>query len=390
MAHYVLSFKMNVFQPFRKSHPIIRILNYSLIDLPAPINLSAWWNFGSLLGLCLVIQILTGLILAIHYTADADLAFSSVSHIIRDVEGGWLYRLVHANGASAFFACLYLHIGRGMYYGSYINIEVWNIGVVLFLGVMITAFLGYVLPWGQMSFWGATVITRLATAVPYAGKDIVLWLWGGYAVGNATLKRFFVLHFILPFILAALRVLHLFFLHVTGSNNPLGINRDVDKIPFHPYYLVKDLFGIVLFRIIFFCLVAFYPNVLIDPVNYIPADPYKTPLHIQPEWYFLFAYAILRSIPNKVGGVLALGGSVLVLFLVPLFHCGNFRRMSFYPINQILFWRFIVCFCLLTWVGTCPVWSPFIECGQVLTVLYFLYFPFSSIRRILWDSLILK
>lgn len=230
-----------------------------------------------------------------------------------------------------------MHIGRGVYYGSYANLEVWNIGVVLFVGVMATAFLGYVLPWGQIRFWGATVITSLFTAVPYAGKDIVLWLWGGYAVGNATLKRFFVLHFILPFGLAALRVLHLFYLHVTGSNNPLGIRRDVDKIPFHPYYLVKDLFGIVLFFLFLFILVSFFPNALIDPVNYIPADPYKTPLHIQPEWYFLFAYAILRSIPNKVGGVLALAGAVIVLFFVPFFHCGQFRSISFYPLNQILF-----------------------------------------------------
>lgn len=381
---------MIIFQPFRKSHPIVRILNYSLIDLPAPINLSIWWNFGSLLGVCLVVQIVTGLFLAIHYTPDAELAFSSVSHIVRDINGGWFYRLLHANGASAFFACLYLHIGRGMYYGSYINIEVWNIGCVLFLCVMATAFLGYVLPWGQIRFWGATVITSLFTAVPYGGKDIVLWLWGGYAVGNATLKRFFVLHFILPFVLIALTVIHLFYLHVTGSNNPLGLNRDVDKVPFHPYYLVKDLVGIVIFFILLLGFVGFYPDVLIDPTNYIPADPYKTPLHIQPEWYFLFAYAILRSIPNKVGGVLALLGAVCILFFIPFFHCGKFRRMAFYPLNQILFWMFVVCFFLLTWIGTCAVYRPYIECGQIITVLYFLYFPFSSFARMGWDFLILN
>nr|YP_009192179.1 cytochrome b [Owenia fusiformis]ALO81691.1 cytochrome b [Owenia fusiformis] len=378
-----------MYSPFRKVHPVVRIINGSLVDLPAPINLSAWWNFGSLLGLCLVIQILTGLFLAMHYTPHVDMAFSSVSHIMRDVNSGWFLRSMHANGASAFFVCMYVHVGRGMYYGSYFMLETWNIGVILLFGVMGTCFLGYVLPWGQMSFWGATVITNLLSAIPYVGQLMVEWAWGGFSVGNATLNRFFVLHFLLPFLLVALVILHLLFLHQTGSNNPLGLNSDVDKIPFHPYYVVKDVFGMVMFFFVLFMFVLFTPDLLMDPENFIPANPLSTPPHIQPEWYFLFAYAILRSIPNKLGGVVALLVSILVLFLVPFLHVGSFRAMSFYPMNQFLFWGFVSIFLLLTWIGACPVEAPYIFMGQVLTAGYFVYFGVNMIVCKFWDYLVM-
>jgi len=328
-------------RPIRKVHPVLKIVNGALVDLPAPSNLSIWWNFGSLLGLCLGIQILTGLFLAIHYTAHVDLAFNSVVHITRDVSYGWLLRSLHANGASWFFICIYFHIGRGIYYGSFINQHTWNIGVILLFLTMGTAFLGYVLPWGQISFWGATVITNLLSAVPYLGKILVEWVWGGFAVDNATLTRFFALHFLLPFAILAMTILHLLFLHETGSNNPLGLNRDGEKIPFHSYYSFKDLVGFLILLFLLSALVLFSPQLLTDPENFIPANPLVTPVHIQPEWYFLFAYAILRSIPNKLGGVVALVAAVAILFIIPLTHQGKFRTTSFYPLNQILFWTFV-------------------------------------------------
>nr|QDV39939.1 cytochrome b [Iberolacerta aranica] len=356
----------------RKQHPLFKIINSSFIDLPTPSNISAWWNFGSLLGLCLTIQIITGLFLAMHYTADTSSAFTSITHIHRDVQHGWLIRNLHSNGASMFFICLYLHIGRGLYYGSYTNTETWNIGVLLLLLVMATAFMGYVLPWGQMSFWGATVITNLLSAVPYVGPTLVEWVWGGFAIDNATLTRFFTLHFLLPFIIMGTSMVHLLFLHETGSNNPTGLNSNSDKIPFHPYYSYKDLLGALLMLLCLLSLALFFPNLLGDPENFSPANPLVTPPHIKPEWYFLFAYAILRSIPNKLGGVLALLFSILVLFIVPLTHLSKQRSLSYRPLSQALFWLLISDILILTWIGGQPVEHPFIIIGQIASALYFL------------------
>nr|AIG93745.1 cytochrome b [Monodelphis sp. 1 SEP-2014]AIG93746.1 cytochrome b [Monodelphis sp. 1 SEP-2014]AIG93747.1 cytochrome b [Monodelphis sp. 1 SEP-2014] len=355
----------------RKTHPLMKIINHSFIDLPAPSNISAWWNFGSLLGICLVIQILTGLFLAMHYTSDTLTAFSSVAHICRDVNYGWLIRNLHANGASMFFMCLFLHVGRGIYYGSYLFKETWNIGVILLLTVMATAFVGYVLPWGQMSFWGATVITNLLSAIPYIGSTLVEWIWGGFSVDKATLTRFFAFHFILPFIILALVIVHLLFLHETGSNNPTGINPNSDKIPFHPYYTIKDALGLILMILVLVSLAMFSPDMLGDPDNFTPANPLNTPPHIKPEWYFLFAYAILRSIPNKLGGVLALLASILVLLVIPFLHTSKQRSLMFRPISQVLFWLLTANLLTLTWIGGQPVEQPFIIIGQLASILYF-------------------
>nr|YP_009228351.1 cytochrome b [Pelophylax cf. bedriagae AFL1]YP_009228364.1 cytochrome b [Pelophylax cf. bedriagae MPFC1082]WHL46330.1 cytochrome b [Pelophylax cerigensis]AKQ19780.1 cytochrome b [Pelophylax cf. bedriagae AFL1]AKQ19793.1 cytochrome b [Pelophylax cf. bedriagae MPFC1082]WHL46343.1 cytochrome b [Pelophylax cerigensis]WHL46356.1 cytochrome b [Pelophylax cerigensis] len=358
----------------RKSHPLLKIINGSFIDLPSPANISVWWNFGSLLGVCLIAQIATGLFLAMHYTADTSLAFSSVAHICRDVNNGWLLRNLHANGASFFFICIYLHIGRGLYYGSYLYKETWNIGVILLFLVMATAFVGYVLPWGQMSFWGATVITNLLSAAPYVGTDLVQWIWGGFSVDNATLTRFFTFHFILPFIIAAASMIHLLFLHQTGSSNPTGLNSNLDKITFHPYFSYKDLLGFAIMLGALAALSTFAPNLLGDPDNFTPANPLVTPPHIKPEWYFLFAYAILRSIPNKLGGVLALLLSILVLFLMPIIHTSKLRSLMFRPIAKTLFWALIANTAILTWIGGQPVEDPFITIGQIASGLYFLIF----------------
>nr|YP_010574471.1 cytochrome b [Chaetodipus penicillatus]UZH94565.1 cytochrome b [Chaetodipus penicillatus] len=355
----------------RKTHPLMKMVNHAFIDLPAPSNISSWWNFGSLLGLCLIIQIASGLFLAMHYTSDTISAFSSVAHICRDVNYGWLIRYIHANGASLFFICLYLHIGRGIYYGSYMYKETWNIGIALLFLTMATAFMGYVLPWGQMSFWGATVITNLLSAIPYVGTGLVEWIWGGFSVDKATLTRFFAFHFILPFIIAATAMVHLLFLHETGSNNPLGIPSNSDKIPFHPYYTLKDLLGVMIILALFLTFVLFFPDLLGDPDNYSPANPLNTPPHIKPEWYFLFAYAILRSIPNKLGGVIALVLSILVLALFPFLHTANQRSMMFRPISQLLFWVLVSDLFILTWIGGQPVEPPFIIIGQIASILYF-------------------
>nr|BCO16619.1 cytochrome b [Lucasium damaeum] len=356
----------------RKTHPILKIINDSFIDLPTPSNISAWWNFGSLLGFCLIIQIITGLFLAMHYTADTTMAFSSIAHITRNVNYGWLIRNIHANGASMFFICLYLHVGRGMYYGSHLYKETWNVGVILLLTTMATAFMGYVLPWGQMSFWGATVITNLLSAIPYIGSTLVEWIWGGFSVDNATLSRFFTFHFVLPFMIAGLAILHLLFLHESGSNNPTGLNSNPDKIPFHPYFSSKDLLGALLMIMTLLSLALFAPNMLGDPENFTPANPLSTPPHIKPEWYFLFAYAILRSIPNKLGGVLALLFSVTILLLFPMLHLSKQRSHSFRPTSQILFWTFIANILILTWIGGQPVEDPFILIGQWTSATYFL------------------
>ncbi|YP_001425550.1 cytochrome b (mitochondrion) [Lucilia sericata] len=375
-------------KPLRIKHPIFSIANSALVDLPAPINISAWWNFGSLLFLCLMIQILTGLFLAMHYTADINLAFNSVNHICRDVNYGWLLRTMHANGASFFFICIYLHVGRGIYYGSYLFTPTWLVGVIILFLVMGTAFMGYVLPWGQMSFWGATVITNLLSAIPYLGIDLVQWVWGGFAVDNATLTRFFTFHFILPFIVLAATLIHILFLHETGSNNPMGLNSNIDKIPFHPYFTFKDIVGFIVMTMILLLLVLINPYLLGDPDNFIPANPLVTPVHIQPEWYFLFAYAILRSIPNKLGGVIALVLSIAILAILPFYHLSKFRGIQFYPINQILFWVMVVTVILLTWIGARPVEEPYVLVGQILTVVYFAYFMFNPLIIKWWDNLL--
>nr|YP_010432116.1 cytochrome b [Winthemia sumatrana]USW04713.1 cytochrome b [Winthemia sumatrana] len=375
-------------KPLRIKHPIFQIINSSLIDLPAPINISSWWNFGSLLFLCLMIQILTGLFLAMHYTADINLAFNSVNHICRDVNYGWLLRTLHANGASFFFICIYLHVGRGIYYSSYLFTPTWMVGVIILFLVMGTAFMGYVLPWGQMSFWGATVITNLLSAIPYIGIDLVQWVWGGFAVDNATLTRFFTFHFILPFIVLAATMIHILFLHETGSNNPMGLNSNINKIPFHPYFTYKDIVGFIIMMMILILLVLINPYLLGDPDNFIPANPLVTPIHIQPEWYFLFAYAILRSIPNKLGGVIALVISIAILMILPFYHLSKFRGIQFYPINQIMFWMMTVTVILLTWIGARPVESPYVLIGQILTIIYFSYFMLNPLIIKWWDKLL--
>nr|YP_010264230.1 cytochrome b [Ophrygonius sp.]UFK32147.1 cytochrome b [Ophrygonius sp.]UIN24742.1 cytochrome b [Ophrygonius sp.] len=367
--------------------PLLKIINMSLVTLPSPSNLSNWWNFGSALGLCLSIQLITGILLSMHYSASIFLAFDSIIHICRNVNYGWLIRTLHANSASMFFICLYLHIGRGMYYSSYKLIHTWLIGVSIFFITMMTAFLGYVLPWGQMSFWGATVITNLISAIPYFGTMIVMWLWGGFAIENATLTRFYSFHFILPFILMFLIIIHLLFLHQTGSNNPLGLKVNIDKIHFYPFFMWKDMWNFSLLILFLLMITLISPYLLSDPDNFLMANPLVTPIHIQPEWYFLFAYAILRSIPNKLGGVLALLMSIMVLFILPFMN-KKILTSSFYPMNKIMFWMFFQSFLLLTWMGMNPVEPPFILMGQILTIMYFSYFLLNWVMFKLWDMLL--
>nr|YP_009408668.1 cytochrome b [Elysia timida]ANP26535.1 cytochrome b [Elysia timida] len=347
----------------------------NLGGLPSPVSISIWWNGGSILGLLLGLQIVTGLFLSMHYTADLVNTFSSVIHIVRDTPGGWLFRNFHANGASLFFVFIYLHMARGLYYQSYMTQpRSWLVGVTIFIVSMATAFLGYVLPWGQMSFWGATVITNLLSAIPYLGPSIVEWVWGGFSVGQSTLNRFFSLHFILPFLIGGLSALHIIFLHEKGSTSPIGDLTHVSKTTFHPYYSWKDMVGFLVLAFVIVILGFFYPAVLGDPENFIPANPMVTPVHIQPEWYFLFAYAILRSIPSKLGGVVALGMSVAIFYFLPLGRGKMAMPAAFTPPYQFTFWLFIVFFILLTWLGACPIEEPYMSLAVPLTFIYFAWF----------------
>jgi len=360
-----------------KSHPILRMVNSYLIDSPQPSNLSYLWNFGSLLAFCLIIQIITGVTLAMHYNPSVLEAFNSVEHIMRDVNNGWLIRYLHSNTASAFFFLVYLHIGRGLYYGSYRSPRTltWVIGTIILVVMMATAFLGYVLPYGQMSLWGATVITNLMSAIPWIGQDIVEFIWGGFSVSNATLNRFFSLHFVLPFVLAALALMHLIVLHDTvGSGNPLGVSGNYDRIPFSPYYIFKDLITIFLFIIILSVFVFFMPNLLGDSENYVIANPMQTPPAIVPEWYLLPFYAILRSIPNKLLGVIAMFSAILILLIMPFSDLSRSRGIQFKPLSKIIFYVFMANFLVLMQLGAKHVESPFIEFGQISTILYFSHF----------------
>nr|YP_784030.1 cytochrome b [Acanthocardia tuberculata]ABF60136.1 cytochrome b [Acanthocardia tuberculata] len=353
---------------------VLKFISSALYDLPVPKNLNFWWNFGSMLGVCLISQILSGLLLVVHYTPHVDLAFDSVCHIVRDVPNGWFLRSYHANGATMFFVCLYIHMGRGLYYHSFYFTKTWMIGVSLYLFSMAEAFFGYVLPWGQMSYWGATVITNLLTAIPYIGDMLAQWVWGGYTIGDPTLKRFFVLHFLVPFLMLVMVMIHILYLHDHGSSNPLGVSSDLDWYSFPSYYSTSDLVGILgMVSInVGVCLVA--PDYFGNAANFIKADPMKTPIHIQPEWYFLFAYSILRSIPSKGGGAFALLMSVTILYFLPLTPRTYFRGLAFNVVGQVYYWLFVVDFVLLSWVGTCPVEEPYILLGQCLTVFYFSYF----------------
>lgn len=370
-----------------QSHPLVKIANHALVDLPSPSNLSTWWNFGSLLGLCLSIQLVSGLFLAIFFFNNRTLAFERVVTLETDLNSTWLLRILHANGARFFFFCLYFHSGRGLYYGSYGLHLTWGIGVVILLVTIGVAFLGYVLPWGQISFWGTSVITNLASAIPYIGTNLVVWIWGGLAVGGRTLTRFFTLHFLLPFAIAALAVVHLLFLHQTGSSNPLGVSSNMRKVRFRPSYVYKDLMGVAIIFRILISLILLDPWGLGDPENFITANAIMTPIHIQPEWYFLFAYAILRSIPNKLGGVLALAFAVLILGLIVVFPPNNCKGVTFYPLNKFFFWRLVACVILLTWIGARSVEEPYILVGQCLTVYYFMFYFSYSYMIEMWDRL---
>ena len=358
--------------------PIFSTLRHSLVDYPTPRNLNYWWNFGSLAGIFLLIQIITGFVLAMHYTPSVEGAFASIEHIMRDVNYGWLIRYIHMNGASFFFIVVYIHIFRGLYYGSYKSPRevLWWLGLIILLLMMATAFMGYVLPWGQMSFWGATVITNLFSAVPIVGTTVVEWLWGGFAVDNALLNRFFALHYLFPFLIVGVVILHIVALHTHGSNNPLGIDRKgpQDSIPFHPYYTIKDLFGLSFVLTIFAAVVFYAPDYLGHPDNYIPADPLKTPAHIVPEWYFLPFYAILRAVPDKLGGVIAMISAILILFALPWLDTSKVRSATFRPIYKKFFWFLLIDVIILTWVGGSPAEGHFILIGRLATIYYFAHF----------------
>nr|YP_009443224.1 cytochrome b [Parapolybia crocea]ATP85024.1 cytochrome b [Parapolybia crocea] len=367
---------------------IIKIIYESFVKLPTPININMWWNMGSLLGLCLMIQLITGIFLSMHYIPSINDAFDSVMIIMQDMNYGWFIRIMHMNGASMFFICMYFHIGRNLYYQSFNLIETWLIGVIIFLLTMMTAFLGYVLPWGQMSFWGATVITNLLSAIPYIGMNLVEWIWGGFSVNLPTLNRFYSFHFIMPFIISFLVIVHLTFLHKTGSTNPLGLNSNLNKIIFHKFFLIKDSITFLLLMFILIFLILQYPYNLGDPDNFIKANPMVTPIHIKPEWYFLFAYAILRAIPNKLGGVIALMMSILILMIMPFTLNPQKIKMNFNLINKMNFWMLTSNFLMLTWLGGQEIKSPFIEMSQIYSIMYFSFFILSNLMNNLWFKMI--
>jgi ubiquinol-cytochrome c reductase cytochrome b subunit len=359
-------------------NPILGVVNNHGVDYPTPTNQTYFFGFGSLAGIMLIFQILTGIFLAMHYTGLVSSSFASVEHIMRDVNWGWFFRYMHANGASFFFMVVYFHIFRGIYYGSYIKPRhhLWLSGVLIFVLMMATGFLGYVLPWGQMSFWGATVITNLFSVIPFIGDALVAWLWGGFSVDDATLHRFYSFHYTLPFIIAGVSALHITLLHQAGSSNPAGVVNKCgsSNMPFFPYFYKKDLYNALGYFTIFLTFVFFYPNVLGHPDNYIPADPMVTPAHIVPEWYFLPFYAILRSIANKTGGVVAMGGSIAVIALLPFLHTSNVSGPLYRPLYQVFFWLFIVSFMILGWIGQQPVEYPFVEIGIGAMYFYFSFF----------------
>nr|YP_010924999.1 cytochrome b [Vespula rufa]WKC15402.1 cytochrome b [Vespula rufa] len=355
-------------------NPLIKIALNSLVFLPTPININYWWNIGSLLGLSLMIQLISGIFLSMHYCPSIDMAFNSVIQIMQDMNYGWIMRILHSNGASVFFICLYIHIGRGIYYQSFNLTHTWIIGVVIFLLTMMTAFLGYVLPWGQMSFWGATVITNLLSAIPYIGQTLVEWIWGGFAVDLPTLNRFYSFHFIMPFIILFLVIIHLTYLHETGSTNPMGLNSNLYKILFHKYFSIKDSITFIILLISIFTFMFQYPYLLSDPDNFIKANPMITPIHIKPEWYFLFAYAILRGIPNKLGGVIALLMAILILLMLPFSNSPKKFNLKFNPLYQMNFWFLFSTFCMLTWLGGQEIETPFIELTQIYSIIYFTIF----------------
>jgi ubiquinol-cytochrome c reductase cytochrome b subunit len=359
-----------------KQNPLLRLLNSYVIDSPQPSNLSYAWNFGSLLATCLGLQIVTGVILAMHYTPSIDLAFVSVEHIMRDVNYGWLIRYLHANGASFFFILVYAHIGRGLYYGSFKSPRVapWSVGVIMLVLMMAIAFLGYVLPYGQMSLWGATVITNMLSAIPWIGQDFVQFVWGGFSVNNATLNRFFSLHFVLPFVLSALALIHMMTLHTHGSSNPLGMSSNADKLPMHPYFLFKDLVTIFVFMAAILLIVFYAPNVLGHSDNYIPANPLSTPASIVPEWYLLPYYAILRAVPNKLLGVIAMLGSLLILLAMPVLDTSRIRGGQFRPLWRVAFWFLVVDLILLGYLGSQHAEAPFIVIGACASVFYFAWY----------------
>ena len=369
-------FKYFIFMRLIKSYPYLGALDTTAIRYPSPSNFSYFWSFGVFALTCLVIQIVTGIFLAMHYTPDVNLAFVSVEHVMRDVNYGWLIRYLHANGASMFFIVVYVHLFRGLYYSSFIRPRqlLWISGVIILFLMIVTAFLGYVLPWGQMSFWAATVITNLVSAIPKIGNAVVIWLWGGYSISNATLTRFFALHFTLPFILLALVIVHILLLHEFGSNNPVGVDFYSDVIYIAPYYLVKDLLSIVFFFIFFSLFVYFMPNLLGHPDNYIPANPLVTPTHIVPEWYFLPFYAILRSIPDKLWGVVALIGAIVLLAFAPFLLESRVRSLKYRVFSKPLFYIFLVACFILGWIGAMPIETPYYQVGQLSTIFYFFYF----------------
>ena len=363
---------------FHERLPIVAFVKDTALDFPTPKNLNYWWTFGGILAIMLVVQIVTGIVLVMHYTPQVDVAFGSVEHIMRDVNYGWLMRYLHMNGASMFFIAVYIHMFRGMYYGSYKAPRevLWMIGVIIYLVMMATAFMGYVLPWGQMSFWGAKVITNLFSAIPFVGPSITTWLWGGYSVDNPTLNRFFSLHYLLPFVLAGIVILHIWALHVPGNNNPTGISvkSDKDTVPFHPYYTIKDGFAIVAFLVVYALFVFYAPNYMGDPVNYVPANPLATPAHIKPEWYYLPFYAILRSIPNKLLGVIAMFSSILILLALPWLDTSRVRSGKYRPIFKLEFWVFGLVCIALGYVGAQPPTDTLSKVGFMLTLYYFGHF----------------